>query len=124
MYNKNQQYSVVANLIKIQLIITILNIIVVSLVFKSLTDVLSVALGSTIVIVSSIVYASIAFSYGLIVIPNIAIKQHKKAMLTKFLVNFLLFVVVITLYKKCNYLLLFISYIITQSMACIVLLKK
>lgn len=89
-----------------------------------LNNLFSCLLGSLLVVIPSLVYAITAFSQGIVVTPNLAITLHKRAMLIKFVINFILFILVILAYRNCNYLLLFINYIITQVCGWLILLKK
>ena len=65
--------------------------------------------------IPTFVYIKIAFANGLIILPSEAFKLHKKAMIAKFIVNLVLFMLIIMLYKDCNFLALFLTYIITLS---------
>ncbi len=111
-------------LVKYQLCTLIILLLITALLFKGKNNILSVLFGSLIVILSTFLYGCIAFAQGLVVKPKIAIMLHQRAMLFKFILNTMLFMLVIIFFKRCNYIFLFVSYIITQSTVWLILLRK
>jgi F0F1-type ATP synthase assembly protein I len=79
----------------------------------SLNTAFSGIAGLFLAIAPTVVYARIAFADQLVVTPGVAFARHKKAMLWRFLLNLVLFAVVLFLYKKCDYIALFVAYFIT-----------
>ncbi|MFN8770945.1 MAG: ATP synthase subunit I [Neisseriaceae bacterium] len=117
--NKELRYC-----LSLQLVISVIFCLFVLLLFKNLNIAFSSIIGSMIVIITNFSYYVIAFSKGLVVKPGEALSLHKKAMIAKFALNIVIFMLVFVLYKKCNYPVLFIAYIITQSSNWLMLLKK
>jgi F0F1-type ATP synthase assembly protein I len=88
----------------------------VALIFFALADfsyntIASSIIGTFIAVLPTIIYAKFAFAKGLVVLPKEALRLHKKAMVYKFIANILLFVIVLGLYKKCNYIALYCSFL-------------
>ena len=124
MWYESKKFNIANYLIKIQLIVSMAIALMVLIVFKNAVDTASVVFGSLLVVLPTTIYRGIAFRKGLVVSPKTALIQHKKAMVAKFMLNCLLFIILIFVFKHCNFLFLFISYIITQGIAWAVLLKK
>ena len=82
-----------------------------SIVDFSYNTVISAVIGIIIAVTPTLIYAKLAFAKGLIVLPKEAFRLHKKAMVYKFISNLLLFVVVLSVYKKCNYVALYCSFL-------------
>lgn len=110
--------------IGLQLILSIIFCLIVLLLSRNLNIAISAFVGSMIVVITNCSYICIAFSKGLVVEPNLALSLHKRAMLTKFVTNLVIFVLVFILYKQCSYLVLFLGYIVAQSSAWLMLLKN
>ncbi|MBY0380237.1 MAG: ATP synthase subunit I [Burkholderiales bacterium] len=90
---------------------------------KNINTAFSCLLGCIIVFTLNIIHLRVAFYKGFVVKPKEALIQHKKAMFLKFVANIILFITLILLYKNCNYLALFLGYIITQFSALLILFK-
>ena len=90
---------------------------------QSMNLVFSCLLGCVFVFVLNVIHFRVAFSNGLILKPKKALLQHKKAMFLKFVVNIIIFITIFIYYKNCNYLALFLGYIITQFSGWIILFK-
>lgn len=101
------------NLVLIQLGLGLIVSILFMLLKRNVNSTVSACLGAFMSVLLTIFSAKVAFAKGDIVLPKQAIAQHKKAMLVKWLLNILLFAVVLIFYKKCDYTALFISYSIT-----------
>ena len=82
---------------------------------KNYNYTLSVFLGGILVIIPTFIYSFTVFINGLVAYPSVALKRHQKAMVFRFLANFVLFALVMVLYRQCNFVLLFLGYIITLS---------
>ena len=82
---------------------------------KNYNNTLSVFLGGILVIIPTFIYSFTVFINGLVAYPSVALKRHQKAMVFRFLANFVLFALVMVLYRQCNFVLLFLGYIITLS---------
>lgn len=76
---------------------------------------ISSILGSVIAIIPTFLYVKVAFVNGVINYPENALKQHKRAMKLRFLLTLILFALVFVYFRHCNFLLLFIDYIVTLS---------
>jgi F0F1-type ATP synthase assembly protein I len=93
----------------------LLTAIVIAAHTRSMNALLSGMIGLIIALISTIVGAKIAFSDGLVVAPSVAYTRHKKAMIGRFILNLLLFAVVVLVYRQCNYIALFLTYIVALS---------
>ena len=124
MFYSSQHFNGVKNIVKLQLLFGCICIIFASLMSKSVNSALSAFLGLLLAFVPTLVYIKIAFAKGLVNYPSIILERHKKAMLLKFVLNFILFALVFIFYKKCNYFALFGTYIVTLSGYWISLIKK
>jgi len=111
-------------LLKYQLVILLVMLVLSYILFKNVDVLLSVLCGSLIAALPVYLYGYIVFSKGLVVKPKLALLLHQKAMLLKFVLNLILFVLVILIFRHCNYMFLFTSYIITQAVIWLILLKK
>lgn len=113
MISNHKHASIVSKLVKIQLIMGLIATIALVAYRHNLNTAFSGIAGSFLAIVPTVVYAKIAFTEHLAVAPAIAFVRHKKAMLSRFLLNLVLFAIVLFLYKKCDYIALFVTYFIT-----------
>jgi hypothetical protein len=101
-------------ILKSQLIIMILLVVICMLITKSNNSVLSVLMGSFLIITLTILTYWLILKNSFITLPEVAIKKHKKGLIYKFFINIIAFLLIYKLYKNCDYLWLFIGYIFTQ----------
>lgn len=109
------QIKLVNKTLVLQALLGLFSVVISGLIFKTTNAILSSALGCSLVIIPTLVYIKIGFAKGMIVLPSEAFRLHKKAMVAKFTANLVLFLLVIILYRKCNFLILFLTYIVTLS---------
>lgn len=104
--------QVVTKVFIFQLIQGVCTLLVLTLINKNINTFLSALFGLIIAITPTIVYAKIMLTKG---VDNyvLAYYKHKKAMLIKFFINILGFLLVFLLYKNVNAIALFITYIVT-----------
>lgn len=108
---KNMKHKVV----KLQFFIGLTAIFFVAVISQKLNILISAGFGFVLAYVPTVVYSKIAFAKGLVVLPHVALLQHQKAMLIKFILNLLLFGLVFLLYKQCNFMALLFVYFMTLS---------
>jgi hypothetical protein len=111
-------------LLRLQLFIALLLLIICLFMTNSCNSVLSATIGSLLVFSLTYLTYFLTLHNSLVVLPNIAIKNHKKTMIYKFFINIIFFLLIYILYKNCNYLWLFIGYISTQLSFWFVLILK
>ncbi len=124
MFYSSQHFNGVKNILKLQLLFGCSCIIFAIFMLKNVNGILSAFLGLLLALVPTLVYIKIAFAKGLVNYPSVILARHKKAMLLKFIINFILFAIVFIFYKKCNYFALFGTYIVTLSGYWVSLIKK
>ena len=112
---KNLQLILKNRVILLEVILTVLVTLVVAIITKNYNNTLSVFLGGVLVMIPTVVYAFLVFRNGVVAYPGVALKQHQKAMVFRFLANFILFAIVIIFYRQCNFLLLLLGYLVTIS---------
>lgn len=111
MTNNHNHITIVYQVVIIQLIMGLLAVLI-FVANKHTTDTLvSSFVGLALAIAPTIVYTKIAFGRGLFLAPNTVYLQHKKAVISRFILNLLLFSVVLLVYKHCNYAALLTTYI-------------
>ena len=101
--------------IKLQLILGIICTVIVLICTRNGNDVFSSILGCLIALIPTFLYIKVVFRSGVVNYPRDALKLHKKAMIVRFLTSFGLFILVICLFKECNFLVLFLTYIMSLS---------
>ena len=96
-----------------EVVLTVTFTLLVAIISKNLNSTLSAFLGGFLVFISTLIYSFFAFKRGVVAYPSIVLKRHQKAMVSRFLANFILFALVIIFYRQCNFLLLLIGYLVT-----------
>ncbi len=112
---KNWHLILGHKVIRCELILALICICVIALFTRNYNSIFSAFLGGVLGLVPTIVYAYIAFRKGIVVYPEAALRRHQKAMVFRFIANFVLFTLVLIMYRQCNFLLLLISYFVTLS---------
>jgi len=115
MKNDRKHVTVVYQLVKIQLIAGLTAAAIVAAHKHDLNTLFSAIVGLVLAISPTIVYTMVAFSGGLVTTPTIAYTRHKKAMISRFILNLLLFGLVALIYRQCDYTALLITYIVSLS---------
>lgn len=105
---------VIRIILKIQLFIALFMLFVCTIMTKDINAIISVIIGSGLIIFLTVLYYYISIKNNLITLPKIALKNHKKAAIYKFSINIIAFICIYLIYKGCNYLWLFLGYIATQ----------
>jgi F0F1-type ATP synthase assembly protein I len=108
----NNLKYVVDKVIKYQIIQGIIAVIVIAIITRHFIDIYSGVCGLIIALVPTIVYSKIAVS-NKIDSFYVMYKKHKQAMILKFIVNCLGFLVVFILFRHVSALSLFIVYFVT-----------
>ncbi len=83
----------------------------------------SAVVGGLISIISTLCYIFITFRNGFIHLPKVAYKNHQLAMLTKFILNIIIFILVLKLFKNCNFIILLTGYVVSMSSYWLSLIK-
>lgn len=112
MISNHKHAAIVSRLVKIQLIMGLIATAVLAVHKHSVNTAFSGIAGMFLAIAPTVVYAKIAFAGHLVTTPGATFVRHKKAMLSRFLLNLVLFAIVLFLYKKCDYIALFAAYFI------------
>ena len=115
MWNKSRSLAPVWRVVKLQLILAIICTLIVLMTVHSRNAVISSLVAAMIAIIPTALYIKIAFAKGVVNYPQNALKQHKKAMVARFLASLVLFFLVCCYFRQCNFLVLFIVYIIILS---------
>ena len=115
MIYKNLYFILGHKVIRVQLCLGILCTLVVTMVLRNYNSALSAITGVGLVVLPTIAYALVAFTRGLVSYPEVALGRHQKAMVLRFVVNFILFTLVLLVYRQCNFVVLFITYLVTLS---------
>ena len=115
--------TILSRLIKIQLTVGLIATVILAVHKNSMNTAFSGIVGLVLAIVPTVVYAKIAFANHLVVAPSVAFVRHKKAMIGRFVLNLLLFAIVLFFYKKCDYIALFVAYFIALAGYWISLIK-
>jgi hypothetical protein len=124
MTNYSKNLTIVWTLIKIQLTLGLVAVTAVAFFKHNANSICSGFVGLVLAIVPTVIYAKIAFGNGLVSIPVIAYSQHKKAMLSRFMLNLIFFAMVILIYKRCDYVALLLVYFVTLAGYWISLVKQ
>lgn len=111
---KNQHIILSHKVIRWELTLAGICTLVVAITTKNFNSTLSAILGGILVLVPTVIYAFIAFRKGVIAYPGVALGRHQKAMVFRFIINFVLFALVVIFYRQCNFLVLLITYLITM----------
>ena len=112
---KNQHLILGQKVIRWELSLALICTLVVAVVTRNYNSIISAFLGGVLVLVPTLIYVYIAFRKGVIAYPGVALGRHQQAMVLRFVVNFVLFALVVIIYRQCNFLLLLISYFVTLS---------
>ena len=113
MISKHKHATTVFRLVKIQSVMGLVATVALAAYGHSINTAFSGIVGLLLAIVPTVVYAKIAFANHLVVAPAVAFARHKKAMLSRFLLNLMLFAIVLALYRKCDCVALFVTYFVT-----------
>ncbi len=114
MFINNKNFIAVVQVLKWQVIFGITAILFVSAIKHNVDSSLSALLGLLCVLLPTIIYIRVAFVKQVLAAENV-LKLHKKAMLLKFISNLILFALVFLFYKKCDVIVLFVTYIFSIS---------
>jgi hypothetical protein len=115
MKNDHKHSTIVYQLVKIQLFAGLVATAFVAAHKHNLNTLFSGLVGLALAIAPTIVYTKIAFSSGFVSTPTVAYTRHKKAMISRFMLNLSLFSIVALVYRHCDYTALLIAYIVTLS---------
>lgn len=111
----NSSFKIVKKILKTQLALGAIAVIILAIFRPQPNSVISAILGVSFVVMTTCIYAKIAFAKGLVLLPNVAFIRHQKAMFARFLINILLFTMVFLIYRNCDFFALFTAYIVTLS---------
>lgn len=106
-----QRYLLV---IKLQLILGIVASLACYTVDSTMVTGFSALLGMSLVVISTSAYLGLIWSRTVLAAEKV-FAQHKKAMIVRYLTNFIGFLVIFTVFKDVNVFALFITYIVTIS---------
>lgn|GEM_PF-2555931 len=115
MTSNHKRITIVYQLVIIQLIMGLATAALVAAHKHNMNSLFSGIVGLALAIMPTIIYAKIAFGNGLVSAPGVAYVRHKKAMISRFILNLLLFGIVVLVYRRCDYTALLITYIVTLS---------
>lgn len=118
--HKRVEYTIVG----LQLGLTCLCIVVTSCISRNFANVMSAAIGAGIVILSTLLYGRIALINNCLAYPAVALKRHQLAMLLRFMLSLILFALVAILYRQCNFVVLFVSYVVCSGSYWLSLLSR
>lgn len=121
---KNLRFTFGQKAIRLQVGLCLTCIVVVAIVAKNFNSVVSAAVGGGLVIIPTLLYAHIVFRKGVVNYPATTLRLHQIAMVARFIANFVLFVIVCLSYKQCDFLTLFVTYLVTLSAYWLSLIKK
>ncbi|MDQ5921975.1 MAG: hypothetical protein QG673_2034 [Pseudomonadota bacterium] len=121
---KHLQFIFGQQIVKLQLWLGVITSIIVVISTRDFNKTLSALLGAVLAVLPTLAYAFIAFRNGLIAHPKTVMWQHKKAMIVRFMANFVLFIIVCLSYKNCDFFILFVTYLITLSAYWLSLVKR
>jgi ATP synthase protein I len=105
--------SKIFNVLYLQLLLG--SIVAVAVALFANPYVVSAICGVTIALLSTGVYSYFTFRYGVVATPKTALRRHQVAMLIRFVVNAVGFLVVLLLYPHVNFIAMIITYCITLS---------
>ena len=91
MFYSNRHFKNVKNIIKLQLFMGLLCSIFTIVITKDINSSFSAFLGFILAILPTLIYIRIAFAKGLIAAPQVVLARHYKAMILKFILNIILF---------------------------------
>ena len=114
MFINNKNFIAVVQILKWQVVFGITAILLVSAIKHNINSSVSALLGLLCVLLPTIIYIRVAFVKQVLAAENM-LRLHKKAMLLKFVSNLVLFALVFLFYKKCDVMILFITYIFSIS---------
>ena len=101
--------------ITLQFLLGLLCTLVVAGLTRNYNSTFSAVVGAGLVIFPTLVYSIIAFAKGSVAFPVIVLGRHQKAMIARFVLNFVLFFIVLVTYRQCDFVVLFSTYLITFS---------
>lgn len=120
-YDKN--LTKVMAVVKLQIFIAIAWVLCVVIVAHNLNTISSSVLGALIAIIPTYIYVKFAFKDGVVVAPIRALRNHKMAILVRFILNLSLFLLVCLFYQRCNFLALLGAFFVVLSAYWLSLLK-
>ncbi|MCC2645122.1 MAG: hypothetical protein K0R94_900 [Burkholderiales bacterium] len=115
MINNHKRITIISKVVIIQLAMGLVAVLLLTVHQQNINTLPSSIIGLALAIVPTIVYTKIAFGGGLFLAPHVVYLRHKKAMISRFITNLLLFSIVLVAYKQCDYFALLITYIATLS---------
>ena len=120
---ENNRKSIIF-IVSTQLIIGVFLILLTYALTRDFNDTNSLLIGVLMSIMSTLCYVLITFRVGFVHLPKIAYKNHQIAVIIKFMLNIVVFILVLNYYKNCNFLLMLIGYVLTMSSYWLSLIKK
>lgn len=111
----NHGFKFGSSVLKLQLALGACCVLIVALIAKDLNSVFSAFLGLILVLLPTLLYVFMVFRHGVVAYPKIALGRHQKAMVFRFVANFVLFLLVVISYKQCKFLWLLLTYFVTLS---------
>lgn len=124
MFKRNKYNAGIQAVVKTQAIFGLVCVLLIAGITRDFNSILSSLIGFGVAFSATIVYVLAAFYKGFIAYPNQVLKLHQKAVVLRFLVNLLLFMIVFISYRQCRFMLLLITYLVTLSGYWFSLLKK
>jgi len=121
-YGYAQRVSSIKKLFILQFFLGGMAITAFSIIKHDLTATFSGILGVLLVMLPSLIYVRMTVLNKRVANPYIILGRHKKAMVVRFFSSALLFLFVVLLYRKCNFLVLFVTYCVAISSNWFVLL--
>ncbi|MBP9743351.1 MAG: ATP synthase subunit I, partial [Burkholderiales bacterium] len=121
---KNLRFVFGQRAVKLQIGLSLICVVVTAIIAKNLNSIISAAVGGGLAIIPTLLYAYIVFRKGLINYPATTLRLHQMAMAVRFIANFVLFVIVCLNYKQLDFLILFVTYLVTLSAYWLSLIKK
>lgn len=115
MIYKNRHLIFGQKVIKIQLVLGLVCALAVAGLTRNYNSVVSAVVGTGLVVLPTMAHSMIAFAKGSIAFPVVALGRHQKAMIVRFVLNLILFSAVLIVYRQCDFIVLFSTYLITFS---------
>lgn len=115
MLYKSRYLQEINSLFKLQFRIGLVIAIVLAIYTMNIHVIISSLLGTALVIAPSFAYLAIIAKKKWVAHPEEVLYRHKRGIITKFLLNIIIFSFIFVLYKNCNLLVLFFTYFIVLS---------
>lgn len=103
---------IVKKVLQLQILLALAVVLCAYLMRCNINDACSSIIGAVIAILPTLIYVRIAFKNGLVTSPIKALGRHQKAFFIRFALNLFLFLITFLFYRNCNFLILFISYVV------------